>query len=176
MSSLGEKDIFLAKYFNCGQLDVDINGDEPLCDNETRVLSASPGFESYIWNGDNWGNNSYGITAPGTYWVTAYTKQGCAASDTVTVELASEMDLGLDSLIVLYPGSTRTLSANEGFAYYKWDDGVIDRQRDIKYQENTIGHYFWLTAQTGHGCEAVDSVFVQYKENPKDNPLKAKFK
>ena len=175
MKALGKKDAFIAKYFNCGQLELEIGNAGPLCDNEQRFLLATPGFESYLWNGNDFGNDSYEITSPGTYTLTAYTKQGCAVYDTVTVKPALGTDIGLGGPVTLYPGDIRTLTANEGFAYYKWNDGIIDRERDIKYREDTGDHYLWLTAQTESGCEVVDSVFVAYKTKPQDNMLKVQF-
>ncbi len=163
MQSFGKKDIFLAKYFNCDQLEIQIDNAEPLCDGAPRTLMATAGFETYIWNGNEWGDRDYEISQPGVYTVTAYTKQGCSASDTVSIELADEADLGLEEEIVLFPGNTYTLTAIDGYTSYQWNDGQIGRIRDIEHQEDTEDHHIWLTAQTEHGCDIIDSVYVQYR-------------
>ncbi len=166
MQTFGKKDIFLAKYFNCGQMEVQITGNEPLCKDGSEILSAIGGFETYLWNNTEWGGKDYEISEPGTYWVSAYTKQGCMTTDTVVVDSAEIPDLGLPEEITLYPGDKKLVSANEGFLSYVWNDGEWGQQREIKYEENISSELYILTGQTVNGCDVSDSLTVWYRNDP----------
>lgn len=164
LESLGGKDLFLAKYFNCEQLELALSNTGPLCDGESRFLSATAGFESYIWNGDEWGGPDYEIHQPGSYTVTAYTRQGCPVADTVTIDAAGLADLGLTRQLELSPGDVYTLRACEGYTAYRWSDGQEGPEREVAYRASTADHLIWLTAQTSYGCEVRDSVYLHYQK------------
>jgi hypothetical protein len=126
------------------------------------MLGATGGFETYLWNGAEWGGSSYEAREPGKYWVTAYTKQGCAASDTVVLVPAEAAGLGLEPVVDLYPGNEKTLTANEGFLSYVWNDGVLGRQRDISFVKGLDSQLLVLSAQTADGCLVTDSVTIRH--------------
>ena len=162
LEAKGQNDILLAKYFNCDQLDLEIAGNDPICIGGTRLLHASSGYETYRWNDSLSEERDLEVSQPGSYWVSAYTKLGCVAKDTVEVVQADSLDLGLKPRIRLYPGEITTLSANDGFISYSWNDGYLGQEREIEYREGETSTQYVLNVLTEIGCSCSDSTTVEY--------------
>ncbi len=164
LTSAGQGDILVAKYFNCNQLQLQITGNDPICPGGERVLSATGGYAAYCWNGVEWGGRQLVVTTPGTCYVTAYDEKGCMATDTVEVLSAEIPGLWLGNDTTLYPGQGLVYDFGEAFAHYEWEDGHTGAQRTIGYISGSQPVTYGLTAETAEGCQATDSVTVSFKE------------
>ena len=65
---------------------VSLGADTVICQGDQIVLSADPGFSTYLWQ-DNSTGASFTATAPGTYWVQVTNSAGCAYVDTIVISL-----------------------------------------------------------------------------------------
>jgi len=64
--------------------EIKLGPDTFLCNNQSLLLNAGPGFDNYLWNdGKTTADNL--ITQPGMYAVTAHYNNGCTASDSITI-------------------------------------------------------------------------------------------
>lgn len=63
---------------------LNLGPDAPLCAGSSVTLNAGLGYATYLWDNNSTGN-SRTVSAPGTFYVTVTTFQGCTASDTVVV-------------------------------------------------------------------------------------------
>src|SRR5690606_7176935 len=144
-------------------VDISETGPLLLCDNDSTMVSATAGMESYEWyrgvtlvgtSHDLW------ISEPGYYYVVGYDGEGCpGASDglvvtgigTPTVSIAPNGPLEFCS------GNNVTLSATLGFDSYLWSNG----QTVPGIVVDSTGEYS-VTATTAGGCSAVsNTIFVQ---------------
>jgi len=91
-------------------LTLDLGDDFTMCPNETRVLTANPGFVSYLWTNNNTTNPSFIVNNAGTFTVNATDVCGNVLTDNVvvkvdnsTINFADDITLcanGTDKLIV----------------------------------------------------------------------------
>lgn len=162
LTAAGREDILIAKYFNCEQQKVKILGDNTLCSGGEVQVTATGGFYNYLWNGNDWGENTFIVNNPGTYTVTAFDRQGCAASDTFTVVWAESAGLGLPAEIELFPGDKVTLAAESGFSSYLWDDGTTSPEREVSYDSSENTAELTLVAETFEGCPVTDTVQIKF--------------
>lgn len=138
-----------------------LGNDTSLCEGQSVVLDAGPGFRSYVWN-DGSTQQTLRATALGVYSVTVTSEQGCVASDTISVFTAlpvPSFSLGEDTL--LCPGSSLTLYATEGFQRYRWMDGSTTTTLVV----SEPGLY-WAEADDLCGSVFYDTVAVGYRNNP----------
>ncbi|MEZ4958449.1 MAG: choice-of-anchor I family protein [Saprospiraceae bacterium] len=70
---------------NC-TVTINTGSDVAICEGETATLEVPDGFETYEWSTGST-ETSIGVTAAGTYTVTARTAAGCEATDDVVVTL-----------------------------------------------------------------------------------------
>ncbi len=162
LKSSGKEDVLIAKYFNCLQKEIDILGDCSLCLGGETELNVSGDFNTYLWNGDEWGESRLMVNQPGTYVVTAFDRQGCAASDTVEVVALENGSLGLPEEVELHPGDKIVLSAEGGYSLYLWENGTQSAQREISYAAGLDSTVLHLAAETCKGCTVTDSVKVKF--------------
>jgi hypothetical protein len=162
LKAAGKEDILIAKYFNCGQKEAEIAGELSLCPGGITELTVAGDFSTYLWNDSEWGENNFIVSGPGVYHVTAYDRQGCTASDTVTVVTAETPGLGLPGELELRPGDKVWLVANSGFSSYRWDDGTRTAEREVGYIPEADSVILSVTAGTYEECEVTDSVIVRF--------------
>lgn len=98
--------------------ELDLGNDTVLCKGATLQLSPSTGFKSYLWK-DGSTTNSFMITSPGKYYLTATDYCGRQYSDTINVAYStSSINAGPDIAICL--GEEIHLSTTSGFLNYSW--------------------------------------------------------
>lgn len=96
-----------------------------ICPGSTAVLTATDGFESYLWNDGSTGPELV-VDSAGSYDVIATDANGCeAVSDAVevTVYAVDTPEVTWNGELLLCEGTSITLQAEEGFASYLWSTG-----------------------------------------------------
>ncbi len=168
LQSSGKEDVLVAKYYNCDQKQAEIDGEEFLCNGQEISLTVSGSYDSYVWNeSDYTEDNTYTVSEPGIYTVIAYDGKGCSAVDTIEIELAEEVDLGLPESIKLGYGERQTLLAEPGFESYLWSDGTEGDEYEVKYIASLDTLELSLKATTYDGCTATDTVMVYFNHSDK---------
>ncbi|MFM9950334.1 MAG: hypothetical protein ACKV1O_20530 [Saprospiraceae bacterium] len=83
-----------------------------LCE-DTLILQANAGFESYLWS-DNSTGSSLIVTEPGTYSVTVQDAGGCFAVEVIEVPYCAATDIDMTIFNGLYDWLTRDTSLSGG--------------------------------------------------------------
>ena len=135
-----------------------LGGNRVVCSNDTLELDAGPNKDSYLWS-TGATTQTIGVIEAGQYWVNTV-KDGCEASDTVTViQDGLQIDLGPDTTVC--GNSAITLSAGQGFVSYEWSTGATDSTINVN-QANT----YIVTGETFVGCITRDTIVVQTQDVP----------
>ena len=115
-----ESDLFTIDLYP--QSSVHFGNDSILCELATLLLDATQLHPAaYVWQ-DQSTNTTYTVYEDGTYWVVV-TDHCLGASDTINIGYLNDftVDLGPDTTIC--EGRTLTLSAENPFCDYEWQDG-----------------------------------------------------
>ncbi len=101
-----------------------INGLTIFCAGASTELSVNNNFTAYEWSDGNT-TDLINVTEPGTYFVSVTNENGCVGVDEVTVELAPEETLTIESdgEPIICNNQTLGLIASAGFVSYQWSDG-----------------------------------------------------
>ncbi len=97
-----------------------------ICLGETITLTATGNFVSYLWN-DGSQNADIVVDTPGVYNVVATDANGCeATSEAIEIGLfeVNTPEISWEGNLLLCPGASLTLEADEGFVTYLWTTGV----------------------------------------------------
>ncbi len=136
------------------QFSVDIIGATTFCSGDSTVLTATSGFQNYIWSN---GATSAEITVSqaGNYTVTVSDVNGCTGSDSFEVTESNAITPSISEGTYNCDGNL-ILEAPAGYAGYVWSTGsgapVISVSED--------GSYF-LTVTDASGCSGTASIIVQ---------------
>lgn len=137
--------------------EIDLGGPVTACDS----FVIDPGFPDAQYY---WSNGSHGQTltvySSGTYSVTAtYACTTFAAEIDVTVLAGAFFDIGPNE-VTFCAGETYTISLDEDFGVYQWNDG----SDDTEYEITTAGTY---SVTLDYGCDVVsDTVVVNVTDPP----------
>jgi gliding motility-associated-like protein len=130
---------------------IDIGQDTSLvCAGDELVLDASSGGNTFLWE-DGSTESTLTVTDAGIYAVTVSDDCGFG-EDEVEVFVQQEppsVDFGADQL--LCPGDNPTLNADNGLAFYTWQDG----SNETNYFVTTTGDYA-VTVENGCGIVEED--------------------
>lgn len=141
---------------------LDLGPDLVICENAVTELDAGPGFYRYRWQDGN-DQQTYTAFLPGTYSVEVTDSCGGVQMDeiTITVDPASMVDLGNDTLIC--EGDTLSIFLN-GFDRFEWFPKNIfacDTCSNVEISpspNDTIEVI--VVASTDLGCYSVDTIAV----------------
>ena len=188
----GDYNVYVTNVSGCGNFsnvipvtvnniaDIEIiNPDLEICPGEATVLTASPGFDQYVWHQNNvmvgsGASNTYSTNLPGIYYVTASSGEFCAGdSQPVTVVQVDEpepmLTFGGDNNFC--EGGSVEVFAMEEFENYEWfvngqsfqsgpDHGItISETADV-----------YVTVTNANGCSGTSST-VSVNTNPAPNPV-----
>lgn len=134
-----------------------------ICDpvNGLPLVAHHPSAASYLWQ-DGSTNDTLIVKAPGTYWVTITSLQGCISQDTITVtdRIVSLSPVNLGNDTTLCSGQTLILNAGNSGADYLWQNGSSGRSLTV----SNSGKY-WV--RVSNGCETVtDTINVTFIQTP----------
>jgi gliding motility-associated-like protein len=133
---------------------VQLGNDTSICYNQTLLLSASPGFNNYIWNNGSQ-QISTQVSNAGVYSVAATFSNGCISKDTLVVQKYQFTfpHLGPDTSICA--GTSLRLSPGN-YQFYLWND--LSTQNNIS--ATNVGLY-WVDVIDVNGCSAADTMEVK---------------
>ncbi|UPK67184.1 T9SS type A sorting domain-containing protein [Chitinophaga filiformis] len=124
------------------------------------TASSTTANTTFTWTGRTAGQNPISVTAPGKYYVTATTANGCTSIDSVTVtQDITKPNLSIATPQVLTCNTTSvnlTASSTTTNATFTWS-GNAAGQNPISV--TTPGKYY-VTATSANGCTKQDSVTV----------------
>jgi gliding motility-associated-like protein len=104
--------------------DVYLGPDLVACSNDTVTLGV-PGFSSYQWNTLD-SSAFISVFTTGLYSVQVVDSNGCAASDSVIVNVALPINLQIGNDSTICAGDSILISAPTGFVNYAWNVGGIE--------------------------------------------------
>lgn len=152
-----------------------ITGDLSICDGETTVLTATPGFQQYVWS-DGSNSNSIITGAGGVYVVTVTDVNGCEGASpgaNLVVNQVPEVIFTNDTSLtceVPYVNFNNLSSYPPGSVFtWEFGDGSSSGQVSPSHIYNDPGTYtVTLTITTPAGCEsqATQDVNVVYYPLP----------
>ena len=163
LTSFGDQDIFLAKYYNCTISGADISGDRSFCPGSGTELSIKRSYSNIVWNDTI--PAKYSITAdkPGLYWVRMLDKKGCLVTDTIEISQnpAPVFSLGNDTTILVT--DSLILEAPGNYISYWWHDSSIEPEYLAKPVDMMTGtKEYWLTITDSLLCIYTDTISVTY--------------
>ena len=133
---------------------IHLGNDKNFCAGDSAVINAGAGFSEYQWNT---GATTQQITvhSAGSYSVIGTTAEGCKSSDTLQANAFTLPLIDLDPTSTLCSGSSRTLSAGNGFVSYLWNTGSTAPFVTV----HGTGTYSVVVVD-GNGCTGSDTVVI----------------
>jgi gliding motility-associated-like protein len=139
-------------YFSDFGQEIELGADITKCVEDEVLLDAGPGQDTYQWNtGET--TQSITIADAGTYYVIT-TKDGCEASDTISIADFDIPVVEIEGLLAACAGQDTELNAGDGFETYQWSTG--DTTPTISAG---VGEY-WVLITDANTCEGSDTVSV----------------
>jgi len=142
---------------------VAISGNAGFCENETTLLTATPGFQTYSWSDGSTGQTLL-VDAAGDQGVTITDNNGCIAATSLSTTIFPLPVLSLNAEANFCAGSAVALNAGAGFSDYQWLPGG---QATQIISVSAAGTY-QLNVTDANGCMA--SASVEVLENPLPAP------
>jgi gliding motility-associated-like protein len=138
-----------------------ITGDTLYCPEDSSLLNATPGFESYLWNTSASDTLDSVYVFQGSYFVTITDTNNCEwNSNTISViDFTNTVNIFGDTTYCL--GENVTLFAQPGHDSYVWNSNPADSLDSLIVE---AGDYY-VTA-TSNGCTASDSISVTLTNVP----------
>ncbi len=135
---------------------VTIMGDDEICaGQETTVLTATPGFDSYDWGMGPGTDNTLTVSTQGSYAVTVTDVNGCTATASFNVTTNNLPDVNIGGSTSFCAGGNTTISVPAGFTYLWSPNGETTNSINV----TTAGTY-GVTVTDANGCTDSDEVIV----------------
>jgi gliding motility-associated-like protein len=122
-----------------------ISGDTISCSGQGVVITASGGYEEYVWA--NGFNGPSILVGPGTYYVEASTGACILVSNSITVTEGIAPEPVIDGVLFNCGGDPATLTTTEPFEAYLWSTG------ETASTINTGTGTYTVTVTNTDGCE-----------------------
>jgi hypothetical protein len=141
-----------------------IGNDTTVCLNQAVVIDAGAGFATYSWS-DNTSvqttNANTSVNGSTDYSVTVTNMNGCAASDTMTVNVNNLSTVSIDPIDDLCAYGMDTLVATSGFNAYLWSTSDVTNELIVDASVLSQGSYTYsVIATDSNGCLAYDTTAV----------------
>jgi WD40 repeat protein len=167
IESLGDEDIYVAKYYNCPEVDNAIEHPDCICEGSTAILSVGNGYSDIVWNDSITDVNELEVELAGDYYISMIDDAGCVVKDTISLieAVAQEFSIGQDTSLLI--GEQIELSGPDDVYAYKWQDGNDLQSIDAYCETGEEGYYnYVLTITDTLGCEWTDSLQIEFYDEP----------
>ncbi len=167
LETLGDEDIFVAKYYNCPEVNNAIEAPQYLCQGSSVTLSVANSYSNIIWNDTLKDVNELQVFEPGLYHVNMVDKRGCVVSDTVSITevMAQEFTLGNDTAMLI-SDPLELLGPDHAFAYL-WNTGSNNQSILASSEDGQPGKYqYELTITDSLGCHWSDDIKIEFYTLP----------
>ncbi|MDD4236467.1 MAG: T9SS type B sorting domain-containing protein [Bacteroidales bacterium] len=142
------------------QPNVDLGGDQYICEGDSIVFDAGDAYESYLWqNGSS--NQTFTLFTPGSVMVTVTDINGCSDSDSVNLSFATNPEIDLGEDIAECADIDIVIDAGPGYESYIWNNNLTD-QSIIADQTGTYS----VTVTNSESCTNSDEIYVEIYELP----------
>jgi gliding motility-associated-like protein len=125
-----------------------------ICEGSYIFFHGPSGYVSYLWQDGSVLPSLFADTA-GFYWLEVTNEQGCAARDSVFLQINSIPGGFLGNDLMICPDSEITITAPTGYEVYVWHDGSVSNV----FISSTPGK-FWVTVHDEIGCSGSDTIIV----------------
>jgi hypothetical protein len=168
--SLGDEDIFVARYYNCPPVSNAIKAPDYLCQGAEATLYVDKNYSHVVWNDTLTDVNKMLIQQAGTYHVSMVDKKGCVVNDSVEIKEVIPMEFSLGADTMLLVSDQLKLSGPELADAYLWQDGSI-LQTLLAYSENEKAESkdYALTITDSLGCQQQDTIRIEFFKNTVSN-------
>lgn len=172
ITSMGDQDIFIAKFYNCPGQKISISGNLDFCPGMGTELSVNKSFSNIVWNDTIQGKYNITVTKPGKYKVKLFDKKGCLLTDSVLVKQSPLplFTLGNDTTLVLSDSLILRVPLN--YNIYTWHDFSSGREflaRSTNQRPST--EEYWLKVTDSLLCTYTDTLAVNWVQGNRRNDL-----
>ena len=115
----------------------------------------------FICQGEAYDFNGVEISQPGTYVDTIAQGGPCDSIISLHLYIHNPEDIGLEDTVTMALTETLTLTANEGFVSYTWNDGAPSQDNSVTVVASELGegiHDYIIEVETVHGCIQSDTI------------------
>ena len=147
---------------------VNIGNDTVKCTNDTLMLTATPGFNSYTWSPQYNISSTAGQTVKvfsktdTTYKVVAAKNSGCMAMDSIKIKIYPLIPVNPGNDTSFCNGNSVILNAGPGFINYLWNTGATSQQINVA----AAGEYI-ASVKDIHQCIFKDTFnIISVYQNP----------
>ena len=115
----------------------------------------------FICPGETYDFYGVEINQPGTYVDTIPQGGVCDSIISLHLYIHNPEDIGVEDTVTMALTETITLTANEGFVSYKWNDGVTSQDNLVTVLGSELGegtHDYIVEVETVHGCIQTDTI------------------
>ncbi len=136
-----------------------IEGALQFCSNESTTLTASSGYETYLWNtGET--TPTITVSESGNYGVLVTDANGCTAGTLVGVEERAELDILLTGSATICNGNTTSLEVAGNFETYLWSTNATSKEIIV-----SEGGTYSVTVTDVNNCTGVASQIVTLSDS-----------
>jgi len=139
---------------------INISGDQTICSGGSALLSADPGYPSYLWNTSQ-SSPTIEVFNPGLYTVTVTDANGCEGTDDFQVSALPPPEPTINGPSEICPGETGQLEVIETYQNYLWPDGTNTNT----FNFSSPGIYT-VTVTDFDGCQGTASYTVGQATQP----------
>ncbi len=167
LESLGDEDIYVAKYYNCPDVENPIVHPDYICQGSTVTLSVGNSYSDIVWNDSIIDVNELEVELAGDYFISMLDEAGCIVTDTISLleAVVQEFSIGEDTALVIGT-QIELLGPDDAYAYL-WHDGSNQQSNEVSCESGEQGFYdYVLTITDTLGCEWTDSLKVEFYEEP----------
>ena len=132
-----------------------------ICSETFLDLSVDPIYTSVVWQDTFNGNGIYTVSAPGNYWVSALSIEGCVLEDTISVTTFPSVGNVLGNDLEICEGATIIIGEDIPGAEYLWQDNSTDPFFEV----NDAGIYS-LELLTSDGCQFFYTIEITFYNPP----------
>jgi len=116
-----------------------------------------------ICDGDTYSFNGQELSQPGIYTDTIVNAEGCDTIISLSLSFFDAASIGLESSVTVPLDEAVTLTANDGFVSYEWNNDPSFDERTITIVGSELGigtFYYSLEVENDYGCILKDSTKV----------------